>query len=152
MLKTCANCARAIVPRPIFDAADPEQRAEWRKNKVVRLEADSRCHTCYKHKREMGTDAPTRPMPESAMPESVRQITPDDEDWTTLGKCQRYPLDMFYPQPGDAQTARDAKKVCAACPVRVRCLDEALQNGEEDGIWGGTSPRQRSAMLRKAAS
>ena len=36
-----------------------------------------------------------------------------------------------------------AKAVCAVCPVRATCLEEALLSGEEWGIWGGyTSPER----------
>ena len=32
---------------------------------------------------------------------------------------------------------------CKQCPVRVACLDEALTEGWQHGIWGGTFPYQR---------
>jgi WhiB family redox-sensing transcriptional regulator len=30
-----------------------------------------------------------------------------------------------------------AQLICASCDVRVRCLDVALQDGHEWGVWGG---------------
>ena len=33
--------------------------------------------------------------------------------------------------------------ICQTCPVRARCLQEALHNREEFGIWGGTLPQTR---------
>jgi WhiB family redox-sensing transcriptional regulator len=33
--------------------------------------------------------------------------------------------------------------VCAGCPVRLQCLEMALQNDERFGIWGGLSERER---------
>lgn len=49
--------------------------------------------------------------------------------------------------PERAQSARPAKTICAACVVRARCLAWALENGEE-GVWGGTSRRERRGMDR----
>ena len=52
-----------------------------------------------------------------------------------------------------------AKRICAACPVRAKCLEYALSGadtwrGITTGIWGGTTPRERSRLrqARKAAA
>jgi hypothetical protein len=50
-----------------------------------------------------------------------------------------------------------ALKVCngdeefglAECPVREECLEYALRNKEEHGIWGGASERQRRKMRKR---
>ncbi len=39
-----------------------------------------------------------------------------------------------------------ARGLCHACPVRFRCLTNALERGERDGIWGGTTPSERATM------
>jgi len=53
---------------------------------------------------------------------------------------------LFFPSRGEPVT--EARKVCAGCPVREQCLDFALRNGEQHGIWGGTSERERRRMRR----
>lgn len=63
---------------------------------------------------------------------------------------------FFPPRGGDP---RPAKRVCngddkrgrPACPVRARCLEVALANAEEFGIFGGTSPQDRKRMKGAAA-
>ena len=50
---------------------------------------------------------------------------------------------------GNAQVAYTAKKICADCPVRDECLEYALANKEEGGIWGGLTHNQR-VRLKKA--
>lgn len=30
-----------------------------------------------------------------------------------------------------------AQEICAGCPVRIRCLEYALENEVEWGVWGG---------------
>jgi WhiB family transcriptional regulator, redox-sensing transcriptional regulator len=48
--------------------------------------------------------------------------------------CQEQP-ELFFAIHGRALDL--AKQLCAACPVRERCLSEALQRGEPHGVWGG---------------
>lgn len=57
--------------------------------------------------------------------------------------------DLFFPNPGEKGKAAEAKRICAACPVRVACLEDALAEeggrGHESrhGIRGGMGPRGR---------
>ena len=50
-----------------------------------------------------------------------------------------------------AQAERQAKQVCAACPVRAECLDYALRVNEPLGVWGGLDPIERRTLLRVVA-
>lgn len=50
----------------------------------------------------------------------------------------------FPDRQGDP--ALPAKRVCAACPVREECLADALERGEEFGIWGGAGENTRRAL------
>lgn len=56
---------------------------------------------------------------------------------------------LFYPpvrsERRSVKAARElrAKKVCATCPVRVECLEQALDVGERYGIWGGLTDIER---------
>lgn len=64
---------------------------------------------------------------------------------------------MWYPEkacgrPPAGKTAddnhgRDAKAICAECPVAVDCLQDALARREKLGIRGGASPRRRRVLL-----
>ncbi|MEN3271456.1 MAG: Transcription factor WhiB [Actinomycetota bacterium] len=46
----------------------------------------------------------------------------------------------------------EAKALCARCPYREPCLEEALKlpgiTYQGTGVWGGTDHRERAAMLR----
>lgn len=70
-----------------------------------------------------------------------------DTSWMARGACRRpnIPTWMFFPGRGDAETTRRAKAICGTCPVTADCLNYALTH-DEDGIWGGTSGRQRDLM------
>lgn len=45
-----------------------------------------------------------------------------------------------------AYAEQRAKAACSRCPVRDMCRTWALENGEEFGIWGGTTPAERAAL------
>jgi WhiB family redox-sensing transcriptional regulator len=64
------------------------------------------------------------------------------------------PADLFFPErDGNANDdVREARAVCSTCPVRVECLDHALDNDERLGVWGGTSRLERRHLrLRRRA-
>jgi WhiB family redox-sensing transcriptional regulator len=41
-----------------------------------------------------------------------------------------------------------ARKICAQCNVSAQCLEYALANQVEHGVWGGTSERERRRLQR----
>jgi hypothetical protein len=47
----------------------------------------------------------------------------------------------WFPEWGETQ--QPAKDVCFTCPVRVQCLEFALETEERYGIWGGLSRIER---------
>ena len=67
-------------------------------------------------------------------------------EWMADGKCRDYPAEMFF--PGDGVGVIKAQKICAACPVKAQCLNYALENHVEHGVWGGTSERERRRLQR----
>jgi hypothetical protein len=71
------------------------------------------------------------------------------EPWMADGLCvtRDLPVEVFFPTRG--QDVDMAKQVCAPCPVRVECLEYALDGGEAFGIWGGTSERERRRIRRR---
>lgn len=57
-----------------------------------------------------------------------------------LASCAQTDPEAFFPPKNGS--ARDAKKVCAACPVAAECLEYALRSGETYGVWGGLAGRE----------
>lgn len=68
-----------------------------------------------------------------------------DQDWTAYGLCGREQPDALFVS-GAAQ--RQARILCANCPVRVECLVDALDHRVPFGVWGGMTERERRALLR----
>lgn len=78
--------------------------------------------------------------------------------WTVDARCLTVGFEVFFPRgQGGAYTsaAKEAKSVCAHCPVRNPCLETALQLEDNveyirrAGIWGGLTPRERHALAKQ---
>jgi WhiB family redox-sensing transcriptional regulator len=65
-------------------------------------------------------------------------------EWHAKAACRG--MAGFLPQRGEWRQMRAAVAVCAGCPVRDRCLSEALDDPRLVGVWGGTTGRDRRAM------
>ena len=55
--------------------------------------------------------------------------------------CAQTDPELFFPDVGMSNAL--AKKICGACPVQAECLEWALTNGEDYGIWGGLTAKER---------
>ena len=69
-------------------------------------------------------------------------------EWQEEGLCGAAEIEMFFvPDDVDkqekARRERNAKQLCARCPVIDTCLEHALSAGERFGIWGGLSAYER---------
>jgi len=62
-------------------------------------------------------------------------------EWMSDALCRDSDPEIFY--PGTGHDSRDARAVCARCPVRAACLAYAIEHREYHGVWGGQSERQR---------
>jgi WhiB family transcriptional regulator, redox-sensing transcriptional regulator len=71
---------------------------------------------------------------------------PMDTRWMAEGKCRDMPPAVFFPSDGLGVQA--AQRICAECPVAEACLEYALVNRIDHGVWGGRSERERRRILR----
>lgn len=67
-----------------------------------------------------------------------------DMSWKPLGACIGMDPDMFFPPKGPSP--KEAKAVCARCPVRQECLDYSMEANEKFGVWGGLTERERRIL------
>lgn len=63
------------------------------------------------------------------------------QPWIDQAACNGLNPDLFFPEKG--QTSGPARRVCASCPVAAECLDMALEQNLQFGIFGGMSARER---------
>lgn len=62
--------------------------------------------------------------------------------WQTQARCAHVEdPDIFYPERG--QSVRAARELCFKCPVRQQCLEFAVEERIDYGVWGGMSKRER---------
>ena len=76
-------------------------------------------------------------------------------EWQAAGACLSADPEIFFPVSGTGASTRQieqARRICARCPVRRECLDWAMSSGEMHGIWGGTTPEDRTRARRKEAA
>lgn len=66
-------------------------------------------------------------------------------EWQDLALCAQTDPEAFFPEKGGS--TREAKRTCQRCDVQAECLEYALAHREQFGIWGGTSERDRRALL-----
>lgn len=64
--------------------------------------------------------------------------------------CAKVDPEIFFPHPTDRAGIKNAKDICNQCNFTTRCLEYALWEPSLDGIWGGTTPRQRESLRTRA--
>lgn len=68
--------------------------------------------------------------------------------WYHRGACKDMDLRLFFPELGE--TGEKARRICAGCPVRRACLDEAMQQEKglgvtlRHGVRGGLTGPERA--------
>lgn len=67
-------------------------------------------------------------------------------EWQLRAACRTEPIEGFY--SGEAEDVRAAVALCRRCPVRMPCLEAAVDRAEWFGVWGGTTERERRRLIR----
>lgn len=60
----------------------------------------------------------------------------DEDNWTVDAACAGTEVDFYSTKQDDIEKALD---ICASCPVRKACIQEALDRSERFGVWGGAT-------------
>ncbi|MET8479269.1 WhiB family transcriptional regulator [Streptomyces clavifer] len=79
---------------------------------------------------------------------------PVNTNWRAASACRNEDPELFFPigNTGPALLQiEEAKAVCRRCPVMERCLQWALESGQEHGVWGSTDEDDRRRIQRRAA-
>ena len=95
----------------------------------------------------------------------VRLVVADGEvgtvtmKWRDEARCLGVGTDEeFFPDKKDPKHMQKAKDMCNGifekgkalpCPVKDQCLQFALQNKEQWGVWGGLDPEERKNLVRR---
>jgi hypothetical protein len=93
------------------------------------------------------------PRPRKWTPPAPRKYFPVADGWHLKASCRGIDVELFYPDqpglrtPGSRNPANHTVDVihsmCRSCPVRVDCLNSALNEREEHAIRAGVEFNQR---------
>lgn len=75
-----------------------------------------------------------------------------DSNWRAYATCRESDPDLHFPTGSSAQVrlqTEQAKQVCRVCPVVQECLQWALDNRQDIGVWGGLSEEERRQLHRR---
>ena len=76
--------------------------------------------------------------------------------WAEDALCAQVDPEIFFPDKGES--IKDAVRICEQCPVRQRCLEEAMREEAKNATWGrygvrgGVTARERSRMAAGSQS
>jgi WhiB family redox-sensing transcriptional regulator len=73
----------------------------------------------------------------------------DYEDWEDGALCKQIGIWAFYSDGQGGNPYAFGKRICGMCCVREPCLERALRDQEQFGLWGGETPRSRLQLLRQ---
>jgi WhiB family redox-sensing transcriptional regulator len=104
------------------------------------------------------TTSSSRPSIGTAAPASapLLELLSDEDEPAFDGSqlCAQVDPELFFPQKGG--TTRPAKSLCSSCDMLVPCRRWALTarvgGYPIDGVWGGTSQRDRERIRRSVAA
>ena len=86
-------------------------------------------------------------------PDTVEELHGNIENrWQAKAVCRTVVDDAWFPEPTQPVLRSAAVARCCPCPVRRSCLAFALSEGENHGVWGGTTDVQREALRLDLAS
>ncbi|MEU6261846.1 WhiB family transcriptional regulator [Saccharopolyspora shandongensis] len=73
------------------------------------------------------------------------------QDWRDDAPCRDEDPDLFAPATYHglgALQAKEAKAICADCPVAAECLADAIAQVDDTTVRGGMTPEERRAWRR----
>lgn len=75
---------------------------------------------------------------------------PAELAWMHRARCGGADIAVFFPEQGNTPS-EVVERLCGRCPVRVDCLDYALDHDVRYGTYGGLAPAARRSLDRTAA-
>lgn len=82
--------------------------------------------------------------------DAVYALGISDLEWMHEAACTEADRELFFSDRVDR--IAEAKEICRDCPVRIACLVDALERGENEGVWGGTTGRERTVLLKRSGA
>jgi hypothetical protein len=64
--------------------------------------------------------------------------------------CADHDPELWHHDEDNSPTTQAAKAICGMCPAQRACLQLGI-DGDEWGVWGGMTRRERHALVRYVA-
>ena len=82
---------------------------------------------------------------------ALRALYKAQDDAGEIAPCTNYPDAFFtdYDEPGYFEAIKNAKALCATCPILKECATYAIEH-EIWGIWGGLTQTERAKLRGKS--
>jgi WhiB family redox-sensing transcriptional regulator len=77
-----------------------------------------------------------------------------DMQWLNQARCLNEDPELFFPvgNTGPAlEQIEQAKTICRQCKVSAQCLEYAIKENQDTGVWGGLSEDERRSLKRRYA-
>ncbi|MDA8549513.1 WhiB family transcriptional regulator [Aquiluna sp.] len=74
--------------------------------------------------------------------------------WLNQARCLNEDPELFFPvgNTGPAlEQIEQAKSICRQCDVSAQCLEYAIKESQDTGVWGGLSEDERRSLKRRYA-
>lgn len=77
--------------------------------------------------------------------EIIGVISGSRESWYDQAACTKPGVnpDWWFPPRGGSRDRERARAICRDCPVRLQCLETAIEHTEQHGIFGELDLRGR---------
>lgn len=83
---------------------------------------------------------------------SIFELEDRDREWFVDAACRGMITHLnFFPSKMGEKGVRETIEVCTGCKVRDRCLQYAINNNINHGIWGGMTARARRELANAMA-
>lgn len=67
----------------------------------------------------------------------------------TRAICRGKGVENFFPGRGKSSLIKQAVETCNYCPVQLECHNYAMKHEIESGVWGGSTPEQRTSWIQQ---
>ncbi|WP_328362305.1 WhiB family transcriptional regulator [Mycobacterium sp. NBC_00419] len=89
--------------------------------------------------------------PSRSNPRPLAQPFVREWEWQSAGNCVGHPVEVFFPEDSPRRDRRrleqQAKNICWGCPIKVQCLEHAINTPEQFGVWGATTASERGQRI-----
>jgi len=82
----------------------------------------------------------------------IRALEDARPNFYWLALCRANDVSEFFPGRGQSSKIKKAVEICLYCPVQQECLEYALKNEIEHGVWGGSTPERRTRWIKEKIS